>query len=130
MIAPDELLARARAGNAAAAADLWLLIASGKAPQDVALAWLADVAGQVAAKVLNPATPCNRRPNAALKAIGIEGRLSDRLSVLRQDLETFDQFDGPARSRTEVAEVMQLLGHLPDKPLRTAAKTIDRLRKR
>lgn len=67
----------AEKGDAVAAAELWRLIGAGKVPERVALAWLMNVATQVEIKVLDADLPPNRRADAALKAIGLEGRLTD-----------------------------------------------------
>lgn len=83
---PTELLERARRGDPTAAAALWRAIDAGGVPEQVALAWLRDVAGQVVAKVLNPDTPANRAREKARAALGLEGRV-DQNDELRRFVE-------------------------------------------
>ncbi len=72
---PSNLLKRAKAGDANAAAELWHAIDAGKVDDVTAAAWAREVAVQVVAKVLNPDIPANRRAENARAALGLEGRL-------------------------------------------------------
>ena len=75
MLSMQELLQRALGGDATAAAELWRAIAEGKAEDAITAACARDVAKHVAAKVLNPETPANRRAELARAALGLEGRV-------------------------------------------------------
>lgn len=83
---PEDLFGRAQQGDATAAAALWRAIDAGRVPDQVALAWLRDVAGQVVAKVLAPEIPANRARERARAALGLEGRV-DKNDLLRQYVE-------------------------------------------
>lgn len=119
-----RLLAGARAGDPTATAALWRAIEAGEVPDADALTWLSDVAHQVVVKVLDADIESNRRAEAALKAIGFEGKL-DPIRELREDVAAFDP-DGIA-PRAEVVQAISLV-HFPDDDPRKIAQRVDRVR--
>lgn len=98
-----ELLARAQAGDAAAAAELWRAIAAGQVDDAITAAWARDVAAQVVAKVLNPDLPGNRRAEKARAALGLEGRAESNPDLRRLALEI-----APDMTPAELAELADL----------------------
>lgn len=104
MDTPASLLARAQAGDSAAAADLWRAIAAGQVDDAIAAAWARDVAGQVVAKVLNPNLPANRRAEKARAALGLEGRVDLQAELKRLALEI-----APDATAAELAELADLV---------------------
>jgi len=126
------LLSKALAGDSTAAADLWRLIAAGEASADDVLAWARDVARQVQAKILDADIEANRRPDAALKAIGLEGRIDKhrRVRDVLDVLEQFEDLEVPGRqlTRRQLVEIVKANGMLEDVPDANVKKVIDRIR--
>lgn len=87
---PADLLTKAQAGDANAAAELWRAIDAGKVDDATAAAWARNVATQVVAKVINPDIPSNRRAENARAALGLEGRLEANPELRRFREENLD----------------------------------------
>lgn len=131
-----DVFEMAEKGDAVAAAELWRLIAAGKVPERVALAWLMNVATQVEIKVLDADLLPNRRADAALKAIGLEGRLTDPNRKLVEYITDLAEFgwtpESEGMSRAQMAECFRSLLPSVFKGLsdEQAMKLLDRARKR
>lgn len=103
MDTPTSLLARAQAGDANAAAELWHAIDAGNVDDATAAAWARDVAMQVVAKVLNPDIPANRRAENARAALGLAGRLEANPELKALTLHS------PDMTPAELAEIADLI---------------------
>lgn len=121
---PSELLVRAQAGDAVAAAELWRLIERGAVPDLIALAWLRDVARQVVAKVLDPDVPANRARERARAALGLEGRADGNLDLARWVAEN------PGTSAVELAQSADLVLDVGKATPGQVKRKIDYLRKK
>jgi len=99
-----DLLNRAVAGDATAAANLWRAIADGRASDAIAAAWARDVAHQVVAKVLNPDVPANRAREKARAALGLEGRVDQNQELKALVLDAL-----PDATAAEIAMVADLV---------------------
>jgi len=121
----QELLRAAEAGDNVAAARLWILIARGRCDEGVTLAWARNVAQHIEAKVLEADLQANRRPDAALKAIGLEGRMDWLGAVLTEYGE-----DWTPSALAEVLPLVEELGPYEGKDPKQLERAIRHKRKR
>lgn len=122
---PSNLLKRAKAGDANAAAELWHAIDAGKVDDVTAAAWAREVAVQVVAKVLNPDIPANRRAENARAALGLEGRLDANPEL--KELALRIAADVPASQLADYADLVVDVGKADRHQIR---RKIEYIRKR
>jgi hypothetical protein len=119
-----ELLNRARAGDADAAAALWRAIDAGQVGDDIAAAWARDVAAQVVSKVLNPEINANRRAEKARAALGLEGRLDPNLDLAELARAL------PHATASEIANVADLLVDVGKAEPRQVRRKVEYIRRK
>lgn len=119
---PADLLTKAQAGDANAAAELWRAIDAGKVDDATAAAWARSVATQVVAKVLNPDIPANRRAEKARAALGLEGRLETN-ALMKSVVE--DLLD---RTPTQILEIAELVVDFRGKTRMQVRKQIENIK--
>lgn len=112
---PQTLLEKAMSNDATSAAILWAYISRGEVADSVALAWLRHVAPRIVTDVVNcQEEHSSRRADAALKAVGLSGRIQRTRWI--EGFAAFVEEHAPDMTHESAAQVAPMMEMDPINP--------------